>query len=62
LDIDTVTIDKTHPVEKKLSEFASDKNGDLCFPEKDTTALSHRPYGAYIEKVSSCGGHLILSL
>lgn len=29
LDIDTVTIDKTHPVEKKLSEFASDKNGDL---------------------------------
>ena len=29
LDIDTVTIDKTHPVEKKLKEFASDKNGDL---------------------------------
>ena len=29
LDIDTVTIVKTHPVEKKLSEFASDKNGDL---------------------------------
>lgn len=29
LDIDTVTIDKTHPVEKKLSEFAFDKKGDL---------------------------------
>lgn len=29
LDIDTVTIDKTHPVEKKLSEFAAGKNGDL---------------------------------
>lgn len=29
LDIDTVTIDKTHPVEKKLKEFAAGKNGDL---------------------------------
>ena len=29
LDIDTVTIDKTHPVENKLKEFAAGKNGDL---------------------------------
>lgn len=29
LDIDMVTIDKTHPVEKKLREFASGKNGDF---------------------------------
>lgn len=28
-DIDTVTIDKMHPVKKKLKEVASDKNGDL---------------------------------
>lgn len=28
-DIDTVTIDKTHPEEKKLEEYTSDKNGDL---------------------------------
>ncbi len=29
LDIDTVTIDKTHPVEKKLKELAAGKMGDL---------------------------------
>lgn len=29
LDINTVNIDKTHPVEKKLKEFASGKNRDL---------------------------------
>lgn len=28
-DIDTVTIDKTHPEEKRLEEYTSDKNGDL---------------------------------
>ena len=29
LDIDTVAIDKTHPVEKKLEEFVSGNDGDL---------------------------------
>lgn len=29
LDIDMVTIDKTHPLEKKLKEFATGKKRDL---------------------------------